>query len=305
MFIKKLNKITAFALITSATLALMSNTALAMDETDENEQLSNSSAILEFEKSMEGVEIEEAPEVDTKAVIEDINMSIDDMETLYEEFLSQQPRVRTFNVNNSGYDDKPDFVNYAVENGKIPNTRMARDTFSKEAYRSDLRMLGNICKGIGLYYTGEFLLHSLQNKPSNKSYAASSNLASDIKQQSGYKDSKKYIKQDCISAEKKGKTTAYRSNSFGLTRTAGTQKAWDMYLAIHNTNYTANCTKKSGKWNLVMKTSDVYNFEYWNLKNYKGMTSKGVAIINNYAAAAQKIGAIVPYNVYVTINDTL
>lgn len=168
--------------------------------------------------------------------------------------------------------------------------------------RSDLRMVGYSCKGLGLYYTGEFLLHSLKNRPKNKYYSSTSNLTKDIKLQSAYKEAKRFIMKKCYKTSKKSFSITGKNIEFN--RTAGTRKAWDMYLAIHGANYSVKCTKRNGRWSYKMKIQDRYDFEHWNYSKYKKFTGKVVVAINNYAECKQRFGYIKRYMVYIDVKDS-
>ncbi|MEQ2543297.1 hypothetical protein WMO27_18525, partial [Lachnospiraceae bacterium CLA-AA-H183] len=68
-------------------------------------------------------------------------------------------------------------------------------------------------------------------------------------------------------------------------------------------NYSATGVKSNGKWTLTITFTDTYDFDAQSWKN--AMTDNAlVTILNNYAAYAQSIGAIVPYNVTVTVQTT-
>ncbi len=77
----------------------------------------------------------------------------------------------------------------------------------------------------------------------------------------------------------------------------------DLHLAYNNVNYSATGVKSNGKWTLTITFTDTYDFDAQSWKN--AMTDNAlVTILNNYAAYAQSIGAIVPYNVTVTVQTT-
>ena len=59
-------------------------------------------------------------------------------------------------------------VSYIDPLGNVPANILIHD---------DLYTAGIVCKNVGLYYTGDFLLNSLSKRPRNKNYSASSNLA--------------------------------------------------------------------------------------------------------------------------------
>ena len=74
-------------------------------------------------------------------------------------------------------------------------------------------------------------------------------------------------------------------------------------MAYNKVSYKVVGKKVNGKWNLTITFSDRYDFETQAWKN--SMTDNAaVTIMNNYAAYAQSIGAIVPYDVKVTVTKT-
>lgn len=84
------------------------------------------------------------------------------------------------------------------------------------------------------------------------------------------------------------------SGSIALT------SAKDLHLAYHNVNYTMTGVKNNGKWTGSIVFTDTYDFDAVTWKD--ALTDNLlVGIINNYAAYAESIGAIVPYNIQVTV----
>lgn len=251
----------------------------------------NNENILSFTEELEN----EEQNLDEK--IEEINMSPNEVTKLYEDFASKNEKAKSYS---NGYNDIPDFVEYAVRNGFIEDNDVSRARMSKEGYRSVFRGSAKTLKNFGLFYAGDFLENSLSDKPKTKSYSASSNLSSDIKLQNGYKDSKNAIAK-AIKGLSSSKTTYTRKNSFNLNKNGANKKSWDMFLALHGVSYTANAKKvNSKKWSYTMTVTDYYDFKP---ENYKD--SPIVNTVNNYAYDAMKAGAIVPFNIKVIINDSV
>ncbi|MDY3000864.1 MAG: hypothetical protein SOR73_04260 [Romboutsia timonensis] len=229
--------------------------------------------------------------------IKEINMSANDVSDLYEVFASQNKKAKIYS---NGYDDIPDFVEYAVDNGFIEDNEVSKARMSKEGYRNIFRTAATTLKNFGLFYAGDFLANSLNDNPKTKSYAASSNLSADIKLQSGYQDSKNAIR-NAIKKLSSSQTKYTRKNSFNLNKNGANKKSWDLFLALHGVSYEANATKSSStKWNYTMTVTDYYDFKP---ENYKD--SPIVNTVNNYAVNAMKAGAIVPFNIKVIINDSV
>ena len=93
--------------------------------------------------------------------------------------------------------------------------------------------------------------------------------------------------------------------SFARTTSGSTtlNSTTDLHLAYNKVSYVASGTKSNGKWTLTIKFKDTYNFEKQAWEN--AMTDNVVVTaLNNYAAYAQDIGAIVPYDITVTVKTT-
>lgn len=77
----------------------------------------------------------------------------------------------------------------------------------------------------------------------------------------------------------------------------------DLHLAYNKISYTIYGTKTNNVWTMRVVFNDTYDFEKAPWKN--AMTSSAaVTAINNYAAYAQSLGAIVPYDIKVTVATT-
>lgn len=136
--------------------------------------------------------------------------------------------------------------------------------------------------------------HSLQDSPSNLSYSTSTTYSKQIKQSTEFKSILNSFK-----ASVKGKKLSQRTTSGSTTLNSTT----DRHLAYNKVSYVAYGTKKNNTWTLKVVFSDTYDFEKEPWKN--AMTSNSaVTVINNYAAYAQSLGAIVPYKISVTVTDT-
>ena len=95
-------------------------------------------------------------------------------------------------------------------------------------------------------------------------------------------------------------TSYVRKTNSGTTTLNSTT---DLHLAYNNVNYSATDVKSKGTQTLTITFTDTYDFDTqaWN----NAMTDNAlVTILNNYAAYAQSIGAIVPYDVIVTVKTT-
>jgi hypothetical protein len=138
------------------------------------------------------------------------------------------------------------------------------------------------------------LNHSLQDNPSNLSYGSTTDMA---KQIAGSTECTTIVNQ--FKSDVTGTNYVRKTNSGTTTLNSTT----DLHLAYNNVNYSATGVKSNGKWTLTITFTDTYDFDAQSWKN--AMTDNAlVTILNNYAAYAQSIGAIVPYNVTVTVQTT-
>lgn len=186
------------------------------------------------------------------------------------------------------------FVEYAVEQGIIEDTAVQRAGITKAIVRAQFKTVATAGKALGFKTAGTLLDHSLQDSPSNLSYGANTTFASQILKSSECKQIvnsfKSYVK---------GKKLSARTTSGSTTLNSTT----DLHLAYNKVSYVASGTKKNGVWTLKITFSDTYDFETQAWKN--AMTGNpAVTILNNYAAYAQSLKAIVPYKVNVTVNTT-
>lgn len=78
----------------------------------------------------------------------------------------------------------------------------------------------------------------------------------------------------------------------------------DLKLAYNKVSYKVTANKKSGTWNIKIVFSDTYDFKYASWGEYSGLGSADITIINNYGATAQSVGAVVPYNIDITVTST-
>lgn len=77
----------------------------------------------------------------------------------------------------------------------------------------------------------------------------------------------------------------------------------DLHLAYNKVSYYVTGIKSNGVWTLTITFRDTYDFEKQAWEN--AMTDNVVVTaLNNYAAYAQDIGAIVPYGITVTVRIT-
>ena len=77
----------------------------------------------------------------------------------------------------------------------------------------------------------------------------------------------------------------------------------DLHLAYNKVKYIISGKKNNDTWTMDITFSDTYDFEKQLWKN--AMTSNpAVTVLNNYAAYAQSLKAIVPFKIRVVVKST-
>lgn len=220
-----------------------------------------------------------------------IGMTDEEALQLYNDYLASLPKqARASNSTNP----LNDFVEYAIKQDIIENTAEQRIGITKAIVRASFKTVVSAGRAAGYKAAATLLDHSLQDHPSNLSYVSTTTIASQISKSAECKaivnDFKSYVKRKHLMA---------RTTSGGTTLNSTT----DLHLAFNNVDYVASGTKKNNVWTLKITFSDTYNFETQAWKN--AMTSNSaVTVLNNYAAYAQSLKAIVPYKVKVTVQTT-
>lgn len=165
----------------------------------------------------------------------------------------------------------------------------------KYIYRSNLQKVVYAGRAAGLTTAANLLEHSLADSPANLSYASGTSMSSQIKNSSEYK---------AILKTTKGNLDKTTSSSYSKTSSTTLNSTNDLKLAYNKVSYKVTANKKSGTWNIKILFSDTYNFEYASWGEYSGLGSAAITIINNYGATAQSVGAVVPYNIDITVTST-
>jgi len=183
------------------------------------------------------------------------------------------------------------FADQAVKDGLITDTPKQRAAVTKAVVRAEFKAVvagGNV-KG---YTTAATLLnHSLQDYPQKMLCPSGSGIAAQIGRSS-----------ECTSIVNSFKKQVRGKNitSKTVTGTATLKSTTDLHLAFNKVSYQVVGKKYKGKWNLTITFTDRYDFETQAWRN--SMTDHvAVTAINNYAAYAQSIGAIVPYDIKVFV----
>lgn len=223
-----------------------------------------------------------------------IGMTDDEVLSLYDEFLATRPGVVSEDQEMS-QEVLEEFAQYAVEQGAIEDTAVQKAAITKALVRSEFKAVvaGGKAKG-DTTAAAALLDHSLQDHPSNLSYDEYTTYAKQIKQSTEFNTIVNNFRSYVT-----GRKLSQRMES-GSTTLNSTE---DLHLAYNKVSYVIYGTKKNNVWTMRVVFSDKYDFEKAPWKN--AMTSNAaVTAINNYAAYAQSLGAIVPYDIKVTVTTT-
>ena len=212
---------------------------------------------------------------------------------LYNDYLASLPETIS-EADTYSIERLNNFVDYAVEQGIIEDTAVQRAGITKAIVRKQFKVVVIAGKRLGFSAAATLLNHSLQDNPSNLSFGSSTKMASQISKASECKSIvnsfKSYVKGKKLSARTTSGSTTLNSTK-------------DLRLAYNKVSYIASGTKKNGVWTLNITFSDTYDFETQAWKN--AMTGNpAVTVLNNYAAYAQSLKAIVPYKVKITVKTT-
>lgn len=265
-------------------------TALAETE----HELPVNSAVVKEAFSNEGYQVISSDEMDVIPEISaGLEISDQELERSWNAYLKSSLHNDTESVS---MQDIEEYVQYAVDEKIIQDTPQARASLTKAAVRTFFKGLANAGKIAGYKTAGDLLLHSLQDYPSNLSYGYTTRQAKQIQNAS---ECKKIV--SAFKSYVSGKKLSQRVTSGSTTLNSTT----DLHLAYNRVSYVARGSKnsKTGVWTLNIVFSDRYDFEKQAWKN--AMTGNpAVTAINNMAAAAQNMKAIVPYNIKVTVKTT-
>lgn len=187
-----------------------------------------------------------------------------------------------------------EFAQYAVDNGIIEDTPVQRAAITKAVVRQEFKTVAN-CGYVAGYKTAAVLLdHSLQDSPSDLSFSSRSTYSAQILSSS-----------ECTKIVNEFKKAVQGKNLSGWTISGDTtlNSTTDLHLAYNKVSYVASGQNTNGTWTLTIAFRDTYDFESRAWKN--AMTDNAaVIVINNYAAYAQSIGAIVSYDIRIIVKTS-
>ncbi len=213
---------------------------------------------------------------------------------LYEQYLAQIP-ISISEGDEYALAALEGFTQYAVEEGIIEDTAVQRDAITKAVVRAEFKIVVEGGKNLGYTAAATLLNHSLQDHPLDLSFSSTSSMAIQI----------------ANSAECRTIINQFRADVAGtsydrriITGKIPLSSTTDLHLAYNNVDYSVYGVKVNGRWTLTITFTDTYDFEIQQWKNSMS-DDAAVTVLNNYAACAQLIGAIVPYNITVTVQTTL
>lgn len=224
---------------------------------------------------------------------ESIHMTDEEALEVYNLYCKTLPKTAKLSQKNI-INDLEAFADYAVEQGIIENNAIQRSAITKAVVRAEFKTVVVAGKTAGYKTAALFLEHSLQDKPRDLSYGNTTSLASQILKSSECKkiisDFKNSVKGTNLSARRTSGSTTLNSTT-------------DLHLAYNKVKYIISGKKNNDTWTLDITFSDTYDFEKQSWKN--AMTSNpAVTVLNNYAAYAQSLKAIVPFKIRVVVKST-
>ena len=165
---------------------------------------------------------------------------------------------------------------------------------SKAVIRTQFKLVAKAAKGFGWETASAMLDHSLQNKPSNLAFSSDSKFAKQIAESA---------ECDAIVEEFKEQVEGLDISEKSIKSSTTLNSTTDLHLSYNKVSYEVVGKKVDGKWNLKITFCDRYDFE---TQAWEDSISIGsiVKILNNYAAYAQEVGAIVPYDIKVTVEKS-
>ncbi|URV79827.1 hypothetical protein M5C89_21315 [Bacillus velezensis] len=149
---------------------------------------------------------------------------------------------------------------------------------------------------------GNFLWHSLDDHPKARSFPAGSTYSNGFSNTAVYSTISKKMAAKIKSENKKGHKAIGGSNLSAATSAGNAGLDW--YLTIGKFAYDWYAEKQSGgKWKVWIGIHDTYDYQTIK-KSGGGIPGAIVKVANNYAADAQKAGALVPYNIDMYMEQT-
>lgn len=164
---------------------------------------------------------------------------------------------------------------------------------AKIAARAQFRILAEAGKNLGLTTAAYLLGHSLDDGPEDLSFGPDTAFAAQIKASREYGE----IARDFVG--RAGDASAF---TFSGTKTLNSTA--DLFLAYNNVRYEASGVRTADGWALTVTFTDVYDYDLVDWKTAIADPASA-GLLANAATYAQTVGAITPYNVSVTVTDTV
>lgn len=197
------------------------------------------------------------------------------------------------------------FVQYAVDNGYIADTPEQRASLSVFAVRALLSLAAN-AGGTVWYTAGTFLEHSLNDHPTDIIAGPSSSYAEQIQESSEFQD----ILDDAKSLARglDDNVSVYRTS--GSTTLDSTTDLLLAYRAIRYNIRMERDHSNDNLWHLEVTFKDTYDFDsdgwisIWEEYQTGSFIGAAAEALNAAAEAAMDIGAIVEYDIEVTVETS-
>ena len=187
------------------------------------------------------------------------------------------------------------FIEFAVTNNIIDDSPEQRNSLQISTYRGRFEMVADTAYNLGYTTAATLLRRSLQDNPSDFIMGASSVYAVQIGNSTELSQIIDIFEGQILGTSK---------NTHTLSSSTTLNSTWDLKLAYNRVSYTATGYRGSGQWRVNTVIKDTYDFEQipWStaLSGYDDL----VIILNNFAADAQSIGAIVPFEIRITVSTT-
>lgn len=165
---------------------------------------------------------------------------------------------------------------------------------SKSWYRAEFKAMALYAGTINLPTSGNYLNHSLQDNPSNRTNGVGSGHSNALSLTRMYTTISVPMASEIDKAKAAGKTSTGGSGSIA---TSVSNVGLDFYLTYGRVAYTWGASKlSSGSWAVNIVITDTY--DYAKIKKVSTTFPQNmIDLANNHAADAQTAGAIVPYNI--------
>lgn len=226
------------------------------------------------------------------------------------EILSEYLQESSINLNSITTEEQAtsfldDYIQFAVDNGYIADTPEQRAGLGVTVVRAVLSIAA-FAGGIPFKTAGEYLSHSLQDNPSDLVYGPNTTYAEQIKESDEFDD---------IIDEMIQKAKSLPTGAVGLIYSSSTSldSTTDLLLAYRAVSYDVHFTRTSStshNWTAEVVFHDTYDFDsdgwsaVWEEFQTGGFIEGGAEFLNMAADAAMDIGAIVEYDIEVTVETS-